>query len=94
MAAICRRFDGLPLALELAAARLRLLSPRGLLERLDHALEVLTSGARRARAAADAARHDRLEPLALTEYEQRLFRRMAVFAGGCSLADVESVCGT
>jgi predicted ATPase/class 3 adenylate cyclase len=93
VAAVCRRLDGLPLALELAAARLRLLSPEALLERLDHALQVLTSGARDVperqqtlRAAIDWS-HSLLD-----ESEQRLFRRMAVFAGGCSVADVEAVC--
>ena len=93
VAAICRRLDGLPLALELAAARLRLLSPEALLERLDHALDVLTSGRRDA--------HERQQTLRATidwshsllgEQEQGLFRRMAVFAGGCTLADVEAVC--
>ena len=93
VAAVCRRLDGLPLALELAAARLRLLSPEALLERLDHALQVLTSGARDVperqqtlRATIDWS-HSLLE-----ESEQRLFRRMAVFAGGCTFADVEAVC--
>ena len=93
VAAVCRRLDGLPLALELAAARLRLLAPEALLERLDHALDVLTSGRRDA--------HERQQTLRatidwshslLSEHEQRLFRRMAVFAGGCTLADVEAVC--
>ena len=93
VAAICQRLDGLPLALELAAARLRLLSPDALLERLDHALDVLTSGRRDA--------HERQQTLRatidwshslLSEQEQRSFRRMAVFAGGCTLADVEAVC--
>ncbi|MGZ4393264.1 MAG: ATP-binding protein [Gaiellaceae bacterium] len=93
VAAICQRLDGLPLALELAAARLRLLSPDALLERLDHALDVLTSGRRDA--------HDRQQTLRatidwshslLSEQEQRSFRRMAVFAGACTLADVEAVC--
>ena len=93
VAAICQRLDGLPLALELAAARLRLLSPDALLERLDHALDMLTSGRRDA--------HERQQTLRatidwshslLSEQEQRSFRRMAVFAGGCTLADVEAVC--
>jgi predicted ATPase len=93
VAAICRRLDGLPLALELAAARLRLLSPETLLERLDHALQVLTSGPRDI--------HERQQTLRatidwshsqLSESEQRLFGRMAVFAGGCTFADVEAVC--
>lgn len=90
---VCRRLDGLPLALELAAARLRLLSPPALLERLDHALNVLTTGPRDI-----PARHQTLRAAIdwsyslLTDAEQRLFRRMAVFVGGYSFADVEGVC--
>src|SRR5439155_12718817 len=94
VAAVCRRLDGLPLALELAAARLRILSPESLLERLDHALQLLTSGPR--------DRPERQQTLRatidwshslLTDSEQRLFRRMAVFAGGCTFVDAEAVCG-
>ena len=94
VAAVCRRLDGLPLALELAAARLRILSPESLLERLDHALQHLTSGPR--------DRPERQQTLRatidwshslLTDSEQRLFRRMAVFAGGCAFVDAEAVCG-
>jgi predicted ATPase/class 3 adenylate cyclase len=94
IAAICRRLDGLPLALELAAARVRLLSPSALLERLDHALDVLTSARRDSprRQQTLRATIDWSHSL-LTEPEQRLFRRMAVFAGGCRLDDVEAVCG-
>jgi predicted ATPase len=93
VAAICRRLDGLPLALELAAARLRLLPASALNERLDHVLSVLTTGGRDT-----PSRHQTLRATIdwshslLTPDEQRLFRRMAVFAGGCSLADVETVC--
>jgi predicted ATPase/class 3 adenylate cyclase len=93
VAAVCRRLDGLPLALELAAARLRLLSPEALLVRLDHALQVLTSGARDVPVRQQTLRAtiDWSHSL-LAESEQRLFRRMAVFAGGCRFADVEAVC--
>ena len=93
VAAVCRRLDGLPLALELAAARLRLLSPEALLERLDRALDVLTSGQRDA-----PERHQTLRATIawshslLSEPEQQLFGRLAVFAGGCMVADVEAVC--
>ncbi len=93
IAAICTRLDGLPLALELAAARLRLLSPEALLERLNHTLDVLTSGPRDSpeRQQTLRATIDWSHSL-LTESEQRLFRRMAVFAGGCTFDDVEAVC--
>jgi predicted ATPase/class 3 adenylate cyclase len=93
VAAVCRRLDGLPLALELAAARLRLLSPQALLERLDRALAVLTTGPRDS-----PERHQTLRATIewshslLDESEQRLFRRMAVFAGGCTVADLEAIC--
>jgi predicted ATPase/class 3 adenylate cyclase len=90
---ICRRLDGLPLALELAAARLRLLSPEALLERLDHALDVLTSGSRDAPSRQQTLRATiEWSHSLLDEHEQRLFRRLAVFAGGCTVEDAEAVC--
>ena len=91
--AVCRRLDGLPLALELAAARLRILSPQALLDRLDHALNVLTSGPRdyAARQQTLRATIDWSHAL-LTPPEQRLFRRMAAFVGGCAIDDVEDIC--
>jgi predicted ATPase len=93
VAAVCRRLDGLPLALELAASRLKLLSPEALLERLEHALQVLTSSPRDIpeRQQTLRATIDWSHSL-LAESERRLFRRMAVFAGGCTVADVEAVC--
>jgi len=89
---ICRRLDGLPLAIELAAPRIRLLSPAALLCRLEHRLQTLTGGARDLPARQQTLRatiawsHDLLTPP-----EQTLFRRLAVFSGGCSLAAAEAI---
>ncbi len=93
VAAICARLDGLPLALELAAPRLKLLPPKALLARLDHCLPLLGDGAgdlpMRQRTMRDAIAwsYDLLTP-----DEQALFRHLAVFAGGCTVDAVRSVC--
>ena len=91
---ICRRVDGLPLAIELAAARVALLEPGELLERLDQRLPLLTSRAhgaperqRTLRATIDWSYH------LLAPEEQELFRRLAVFRGSFALDDAEAVCG-
>jgi predicted ATPase len=93
VAELCRRLDGLPLALELAAARLRMLTPADLLARLDSALDLLEDGSADAPERHQTLRstidwsHDLLPPA-----EQALFRRLSVFAGGCDLDAIESVC--
>jgi predicted ATPase/DNA-binding SARP family transcriptional activator len=94
VAAICARLDGLPLALELAAPRIKLLSPAALLERLERRLPVLTGGALDlpARQQTLRATLDWSDAL-LGESERQLFARLAVFVGGWTLEAVEAVCG-
>jgi predicted ATPase/DNA-binding CsgD family transcriptional regulator len=94
IAEICECLDGLPLAIELAAARIKLLPPEALLARLEHRLQILTSGARGL-----PVRQQTLRSTIKWSYEllpadeQRLFRRLSVFVGGCNLKAVEVVCG-
>jgi predicted ATPase/DNA-binding CsgD family transcriptional regulator len=91
--ALCRRLDGLPLALELAAVRTRALSVEQILDRLTDRFTLLTGGGRAA-----LPRHQTLRTTIdwsydlLTSAEQMLFRRLCVFAGRFTLEDVESVC--
>ena len=91
---IVRRLDGLPLAIELAAARVSTLQPVALLARMTHLLPLLTSGPRDAPARQRTLR-DTIDWSfeLLTENEQRLLARMAVFDGGASLASIEEVLG-
>jgi predicted ATPase len=95
VAEICTRLDGLPLAIELAAARAKLLSPAAMCTRLASRLQLLTGGARDLPARQQTLRQaiDWSYDL-LTEAEQKLFRRLSVFQGGCTLEAVESVCDT
>jgi predicted ATPase/serine/threonine protein kinase len=92
---ICARLDGLPLAIELAAARVKVLSPSSMRTRLAGRLQLLTGGARdlpqrqqTLRAAMDWS-YD-----LLSAAEQKLFRRLSAFVGGCNLEGVEAVCDT
>ena len=95
VAEICARLDGLPLAIELAAARAKLLSPQALLVAAGAAPRAAhRRPARPARAPADAARDDRLELRAARRRTSRaLFARLAVFVGGCTLEAAERPCG-
>ena len=93
VSAICSRLDDLPLALELAAARIKALTPTQILERLEQRLPLLTGGARdlperqRTLRATIEWSHD-----LLSEDEQRLYARLAVFRGGCTLEAAEDIC--
>ncbi|MEV0137059.1 BTAD domain-containing putative transcriptional regulator [Streptomyces globisporus] len=92
-AEICRRLDGLPLAIELAAARLRMLTPRQIADRLDDRFRLLTNGSRTV-----LPRQQTLRAVVdwswdlLDAAERAVLRRLSVFAGGCSLAAAEEVC--
>ncbi|WP_030563880.1 AfsR/SARP family transcriptional regulator [Streptomyces aureocirculatus] len=92
-AEICRRLDGLPLAIELAAARLRMLTPRQIADRLDDRFRLLTNGARTV-----LPRQQTLRAVVdwswdlLDTAERSVLRRLSVFAGGCDLAAAEAVC--
>ncbi|MFD5252077.1 BTAD domain-containing putative transcriptional regulator [Streptomyces bobili] len=93
-AEICRRLDGLPLAIELAAARLRVLTPRQIADRLDDRFRLLTSGSRTV-----LPRQQTLRAVVdwswdlLDEDERDVLRHLSVFARGCDLAAAEAVCG-
>jgi len=92
---ICSRLDGLPLAIELAAARTKLLSPTAILERLGSRLQLLTGGALDLPERQQTLRNtiDWSHEL-LNEPEQKLFRRFCVFTGGCTMEGAEAVCNT
>ena len=95
VATICARLDGLPLAIELAAARIKLLPPSAILARLESRLNLLTGGARDLPTRQQALRNTvEWSYSILNSAEQTLFRRLAVFAGGCTLESVEAVCDT
>jgi predicted ATPase/DNA-binding winged helix-turn-helix (wHTH) protein len=92
---ICTRLDGLPLAIELAAARTKILSPRAILDRLQRPLQLLTGGP------LDLPERQQTLHKAidwshtlLNDAEQKLFRHLSVFVGGCTLEAAEAVCNT
>jgi predicted ATPase/DNA-binding SARP family transcriptional activator len=93
VAAICRRLDGVPLAIELAAARVKVLPPEQILQRLDNVFGLLTSSSRLA-----LPRHRTLRATIdwsyrlLSEPARVLLQRLSVFSGGCGIEAVESVC--
>jgi predicted ATPase/DNA-binding CsgD family transcriptional regulator len=93
VAEICRRLDGLPLAIELVAARARILSPAAMLARLSKRLQLLTGGARDLPERQQALRNTiQWSYDLLSEAEQQLFRRLGVFSGGCTLEAASAVC--
>lgn len=93
IAETCARLEGLPLAIELAAARIKLLPPQALLQRLEHRLQVLTSRARDVPARQQTLRNTLAWSYQLLDADQqRLFQRLSVFVGGCTLEAAESIC--
>ena len=95
VAAICSRLDGLPLAIELAAARIKLLSPSAMLIRLESRLSLLTGGARDLPTRQQTLRNTVEWSYGLLNVaEQTLLRRFSVFTGGCTLDALEAVCDT
>ena len=95
VAEICVRLDGLPLALELAAARIKVLTPAQVCTRLTSRLDLLTGGASDLPARQQTLRNTlEWSHALLTNAEQRLFRRLSVFSGGCTLEGTEAVCNT
>lgn len=95
VAEICVRLDGLPLAIELAAAGIRMLPPAAILRRLERSLDLLTDGPRDLHSRQQTLRNTVAWSYALLNpSEQRLFRRLAVFVGGCTPEGAEAVCNT
>jgi predicted ATPase/serine/threonine protein kinase len=95
VATICARLDGLPLAIELAAARTKLLSPPAMLARLESRLNLLTGGARDLPRRQQTLRNTVEWSYGLLDSaEQTLFRRLSAFTSGCTLEAVEAVCDT
>jgi predicted ATPase/DNA-binding CsgD family transcriptional regulator/tRNA A-37 threonylcarbamoyl transferase component Bud32 len=91
---MCARLDGLPLAIELAAARIKLLPPQALLARLEHRLQVLTGGAQTMPVRQQTLRNTIAWSYNLLDVrEQQLFRLLSVFVGGCSIEAIEAVWG-
>ncbi len=92
IAEVCVQLDGLPLAIELAAARIRLFSPQKLLERLEHRLQVLTGGADDLPERQQTLRNTLQWSYDLLDAdEQRLFRWLSLFVGGCTLEAIEAI---
>ncbi len=93
VASLCHRLDGMPLAIELAAARVSVLTPAQIVERLDDSLDLLSGGARTALTRQQTLRATLAWSFELLEAsEQVLLRRLAVFAGGFGLEAAENVC--
>jgi predicted ATPase len=90
---VCVRLDGLPLAIELAAARVKLLPPQALLVRLSRRLSIFQGGAQDQPSRQQTLRNTlQWSYDLLTPQEQRLFRRLAVFVGGCTLQAAATIC--